>query len=93
MTMMIERITAARIADLHRQAEESGCTTKDRGGSVQVGGTFRASSLTHAAQRAIREPSYNMIKDGAYEGSQLDANHADMAFAWQARVDAALEVG
>ena len=47
-------ITEAIIAELHRQAEQSGCHTSGNGKSVQVDGSFDAEQLAQAVLDAIR---------------------------------------
>lgn len=50
----IERATQAIIADLHRQAERSGCRTQDDGVRVQIHGTFEVEPLVWAVVDALR---------------------------------------
>ncbi len=54
---LIRRATQAIIADLHRQAATSGCTTEDNGNSAQVDGHFKVEPLARAVLKAIRQPT------------------------------------
>lgn len=60
----IDLAVAAAIAELHRQAEISGCTTEDNGSSAQVDGSFEVEPLVRAVIAAIREPSQPLIEAG-----------------------------
>ena len=44
----VARLTAVIIAELHRQAQVSGCATGDNGRLVEVDGSFNAQELARA---------------------------------------------
>jgi hypothetical protein len=52
MKTEIERAVRAALAELHRQAERSGCEVEDNGKLVQVDGSFEIEPLVRAILRA-----------------------------------------
>lgn len=53
----IERGVAAAIANLHKQAETSGCFTEDNGASAQVDGSFKIEPMVRAILLAAEDRS------------------------------------
>lgn len=81
---IIQRATAAAIAELHRQAETSSCATSDDGRLAQVDGSFEVEPLVRAVLTAIREPSTAMDRAAA------ECESSYVGDVYTAMIDAAL---
>lgn len=96
--MMIERLTAAVIEQLHRQGKMLGVTVEDNGETVRIDGPWLVKPIVRALLKAMHEPTEAMITAAAEDaGVWSDRQQNDDAeyyatphAAWTTMIDAAL---